>query len=139
MSDTDSPIIHIVDHAKRRLIKRVRGDMAARKVIDEFVAYYREHPETLFYDVVIDFLDYFGDTAWQQIEEFLPVYSDMVASSPYKPSESETRWRRTAVVSDDPMYEMLFRLVAQLFPKVEFKVFKTEAAAHAWLDLKEES
>jgi hypothetical protein len=49
----------------------------------------------------------------------------------YEPSEHH---RRAAIVSIDPMVTVLVRAFPAFTPEIEFKAFRTEAEAIAWLD-----
>jgi len=127
MSDS---VEYKVDHAKRRLIRRVKGDWPSSKVCDDFLRYYDQHPEVLAFDVITNYLEHTGRVDWEDIEKHARAVNARLAALP---DYSSPVFRR-AVVSDDPMAGMLLRATSRLFRQIESEVFRDEASAIAWLD-----
>lgn len=127
MSDS---VEYKVDHAKRRLIRRVKGEWPSSRVYDDFLRYYDQHPEVLAFDVITNYLEHFGRVEWDDLEKHARAVNARLAALP---DYSSLVFRR-AVVSDDPMAGMLLRATSQLFRQFESKAFRDEASAIAWLD-----
>ena len=123
----------LVDRERRLLIRRVRGDARSIAVYAEFLDHYDRHPETLFYGLVTNYLDYRGRIDWEEMKTYARQVAERRAKHQgmFEPNE---HYRRAAIVSIDPMMTVLVRAFPGVIPEFDFKVFRTEAEAIAWFE-----
>lgn len=129
MPNPIQPITFVVDHAKRRVIRRVRGTIPWPRVSRELLDFFDRHPETIAYDMITNYLEHSGRIEWDDIENYAKELAAILERASF-----DARKTKRAIVSDDPMADMLLRASQPLFKYASARVFQTEQAAIAWLD-----
>jgi len=128
-----SPISFEPDHVKRRLVRRAVGDIKSDELSSRIIAYYRENPETLHYDVINHYVRFTGSMDWPAVQAYYRAVEEMRAEHA-RLHGLTLRVVRSAIITHDPMAEMLLRVMREMARGMEFRVFRDLAEAEAWLD-----
>lgn len=122
-----------IDHAKRRVIRTVRGDADSDEIGAELLRIIDEHPMSVGYDTVTDWRGYQGKIEWRDLAEFAKAFTVRYARYLEQP-DADRRPIRAAFVIEDKMAATLVSAMQQLYRNRTLHVFPDIESALAWLD-----
>ena len=119
------PIDHDIDPAQRLYTVHVLGDVDGRELLHELPRFWREHPELVEYDHLIDAMHYTGTISIEDARALAKLWYDATGGSDVG--------GRTAIASPDRFADLWIALLDNYFPSRRFAAFPTLAGAFAWL------